>query len=81
MAKGLGRSLKRGVGMTDKELMQMALDGDTENKVKTWCFGHYHNPIDQHQNGIRYVNNCRGRVEDSSVWTPPYYPKRIVVDV
>ena len=26
MAKGLGRSLKRGVGMTDKELMQMALD-------------------------------------------------------
>ena len=61
-------------------LMQLALDGDTENKVKTWCFGHYHNAIDQHQHGIRYVNNCRGRVEDSSKWTPTYYPKRIVID-
>jgi predicted phosphohydrolase len=62
-------------------IMQMVLDSDTENKVKTWCFGHYHNPIDQYQHGIRYVNNCRGRVEGSAQWSPTYYPKRIVVDV
>lgn len=62
-------------------LMPLVLDSDTENKVKTWCFGHYHGPVDRDINNIRYVNNCRGRVEDSADWAPTYYPKRIVLDV
>jgi hypothetical protein len=28
---------------------------------------------------VRYVNNCKGRQEDSG-WTPTYYPKRISID-
>jgi len=62
-------------------LMQLVLDTDTEHKVKTWCFGHYHGSIDQHIGPVRYVNNCRGRVEDSDQWTPAYHPRRIVIDV
>jgi hypothetical protein len=62
-------------------LMQMVLESDTENKVKTWCFGHYHGSIDQRIDRVRYVNNCRGRVEDQNNWTPVYHPRRIVIDV
>ena len=41
--------------------LQRSLDEDTENKVHTWCFGHYHRPVDQIFGGVRYINNCRGR--------------------
>ena len=59
--------------------MRNALDQDTEGKIKTWCFGHYHNSIDQVRNGVRYVNNCRGRGDSPhSQWA--YNPLRIVVD-
>lgn len=59
--------------------MRNALDQDTENKIKTWCFGHYHGSIDQTRNGIRYVNNCRGRGNTQySQWA--YHPLRIVID-
>ena len=60
-------------------IMPIVLDTDTEKKIHTWCFGHYHGSVDQNVNGIRYVNNCRGRVEDSTEWSPTYYPKRIVI--
>jgi len=61
------------------EHLQMALADDTENKIKAWCFGHYHRSIDQTYNGIRYVNNCRGR--GNTPWSQSvYYPKRIVVE-
>jgi len=60
--------------------MQQVLDADTENKIHTWCFGHYHGSIDQMYNNVRYVNNCRGRA-DTSYYKSVYYPKRIVVDV
>jgi len=59
--------------------MSLVLDEDTENKIDTWCFGHYHNSVDRNINGVRYVNNCKGRQEDSE-WTPAYYPKRISID-
>jgi predicted phosphodiesterase len=59
--------------------MSLVLDEDTENKIDTWCFGHYHNSVDRNINGVRYVNNCKGRQEDSG-WTPTYYPKRISID-
>jgi predicted phosphohydrolase len=60
-------------------LMSLVLDEDTDNKIHTWCFGHYHNSVDRDFSGIRYVNNCKGRQEDSK-WSPAYYPKRIVID-
>lgn len=54
-----------------------ALSNDTECKISTWCFGHYHNGnIDQMFKGIRYVSNPRGR--DGTPWCKPvYYPKKI----
>ena len=60
-------------------LMPMVFDEDSENKIKTWCFGHYHNSIDREINGVRYINNCKGRQGDTE-WAPSYYPKRITID-
>lgn len=59
--------------------MQRALDEDTENKIKVWCFGHYHKSVDRDFGGIRYVNNCRGR-GDTEWCQSAYYPKRITVE-
>ena len=59
--------------------MRLALDEDTENKVKVWCFGHYHRPVDRDFNGLRFVNNCRGR-GDTPFKQVAYYPKRIEID-
>ena len=59
--------------------MNNVLDVDTEKKIHTWCFGHYHRDVDQIHNGIRYVNNCRGRGDTQySNWV--YHPKRITID-
>ncbi len=57
----------------------LALKEDTEHKIKVWCFGHYHRSVDQTINGVRYVNNCRGR-GDTPWKQSAYYPKRITVD-
>jgi predicted phosphohydrolase len=62
-------------------VIEVVLDQDTEHKVKTWCFGHYHSSVDRDIDGVRYVNNCRGRPDDSSKWAQSYYPRRIVIDV
>lgn len=59
--------------------MQLALDEDTENKIRAWCFGHYHKSVDRDFSGIRYVNNCRGR-GDTEWKQSVYYPKRITID-
>ena len=56
-----------------------ALAADSEGKIKTWCFGHYHRAVDRVINNVRYVNNCRGR--GNTPWSQPaYYPKRIIID-
>lgn len=55
-----------------------ALKEDTEGKIKTWCFGHYHRPVDRFQNGIRYVSNPKGR-GDTPWCQQVYYPKRIEI--
>ena len=60
-------------------LMMQAMAADTENKLHTWCFGHYHGSVDQVRSGIRFVNNCRGR-GDTTYAKPVYYPQRIVVE-
>jgi hypothetical protein len=60
--------------------MQMALDEDTENKIRVWAFGHYHRPVDRDFAGIRYVSNPRGR--GNTPWSQPaYYAKRIEVKI
>lgn len=59
--------------------MMQALAADTENKIDTWCFGHYHGSVDQTRSGIRFVNNCRGRA-DAPYARQVYYPKRIVIE-
>jgi predicted phosphohydrolase len=59
--------------------LEEALDCDTEKKIHTWCFGHYHRPIDQIYRQIRFVNNCRGK-EKTDYATSVFYPKRIVVE-
>jgi hypothetical protein len=47
-------------------LMHLVHTNDTERKISTWCFGHYHGMVDKTVEGIRFVNNCRGRGD-----TPP----------
>ena len=60
--------------------MNLALDEDSENKIRAWCFGHYHKTVDQVIGGIRYVNNPRGR--GNTPWSQnPYYPKRIEIEI
>jgi len=57
-----------------------AIDEDTENKIKTWCFGHYHKPVNQDLGGIQYVSNPRGR--GNTPWNQAaYYPRRIEIDL
>lgn len=60
------------------DLLRLALGEDSENKIDTWCFGHYHGNVDREIDGIRYVNNCRGKgLYQKSV----YYPKRIEIKI
>lgn len=59
-------------------LMDAALLRDSERKIHTWCFGHYHSHVDRMLEGVRYVNNCRGR-GDTEYRQPVYYPKRIEI--
>ena len=60
--------------------MTRALSADTENKVHTWCFGHYHGSVDQIRHGVRFINNCRGR-GDTEWRQYVYHPRRIEVEV
>jgi UDP-2,3-diacylglucosamine pyrophosphatase LpxH len=59
-------------------LLRLALATDTENKIDTWCFGHYHSDVDRIINGVRYVNNCRGKGLHQKA---AYYPKRIEIQI
>jgi UDP-2,3-diacylglucosamine pyrophosphatase LpxH len=53
---------------------------DTEGKIHTWCFGHYHGDVDRELYGIRFVNNCRGRGD--TPWSKSvYHPKKITVKI
>jgi predicted phosphodiesterase len=60
--------------------MVAALQADACHKIHTWCFGHYHMPVDQVRHGVRYVNNCRGR-GDSPYRQWAYQPRRIEIEV
>lgn len=57
-----------------------AIDEDTEHKIKMWCFGHYHKPVDQELGGIQYLSNPRGR--GNTPWSQPvFYPRRIEINI
>lgn len=60
--------------------MITAFDADSCGKMHTWCFGHYHMPIDRLNQGVRFVNNCRGR-GDSAYRQWAYQPRRIEIAV
>ena len=67
------------LGITGNSYLTRCLEEDLEKKIDTWCFGHYHSDIEQHLNGIRFLNNCRGRGGTS--WSKPvYYPKIIEIE-
>jgi hypothetical protein len=60
-------------------LMHLVRTNDSERKIHTWCFGHYHGRVEQIVDGIRYINNCRGR-GDTPYNQNPYFPKRIDIN-
>jgi hypothetical protein len=65
-------------GMGNSHISRL-IDEDTEHKIHTWCFGHYHRPVDQNLGGIRYVSNPRGR--GNTPWRQSaFYPRRIEID-
>jgi len=60
-------------------IMRSVHEVDTENKINTWCFGHYHKSMDRTINGVRYVGHCKGR--GGTPWSQHvYYPKRITIE-
>jgi predicted phosphodiesterase len=65
-------------GMGNSEISRV-IDEDTEHKIHTWCFGHYHRPVDQSLAGVNYVCNPRGR--GNTEWCQQaFYPRRIEID-
>ena len=67
-------------GVIGNSNMNYALDLDTEKKIHTWCFGHYHGAVDRVLENRRFVNNCRGRSNHKN-FTPAYFPRRIEVEI
>ena len=57
-----------------------ALRYDPEGKVTHWVFGHYHGSVDRVLDGVRYVNNCRGR-GDTDYKKSVFNPLRIEIEV
>jgi hypothetical protein len=74
---GLEGSMKFNV--MGNSFMDQSLASDTEGKIHTWCFGHYHGKVDQVHNNVRYVNNCRGR-GNTQYSQYVYHPLRITID-
>jgi len=64
---------------TGNRYMMQALAADTEKKIHTWCFGHYHGSVDQIRSGVRFVNNCKGR-GNTPYSKQVYHPRRVVVE-
>lgn len=60
--------------------LMMALDEDSEKKISTWCFGHYHGAVDRTIRNVRFVNNCRGR--PNTKWCQAvYHPLKFEIEV
>jgi predicted phosphohydrolase len=61
-------------------LIRYSLGEDLEKKVSHWVFGHYHGSVDRVVDGVRFVNNCRGR-GDTPWHQAAYHPLRIEIEV
>ena len=66
------------INTTINSYVSSALASDTERKINTWCFGHYHCAVDTEKNGVRYVSNPRGRF-GTPWYREPYAP--LCIDV
>ena len=64
------------INTTGNPYLQQVLAEDTERKIRTWCFGHYHPPRDVDTGGIRYVSNPRGR--PGTPWCQAQYRSKTV---
>lgn len=61
-----------------KDIFDSVIEDDIQNKIHTWCFGHYHGSIDQIRGNVRLVNNCRGRGD--TAWRKyVYFPTRVEI--
>jgi hypothetical protein len=59
--------------------MPLVFQVDTEQKIKTWCFGHYHNKVVDQVAYTNFFSNPRGRT--GSKWLQdPYNPLRVEID-
>ena len=65
--------------MGNRHLLSVLAE-DTEHKITTWCFGHYHKNVNREFAGVQFLNNCRGR-GDTEFSQSAYYPKRIEIAV
>jgi len=61
------------------QMMRQVRSVDTERKIHTWCFGHYHSAVNQVRDNIQYINHCRGR-GNTDYGQHVYYPRRITVE-
>ena len=64
------------MGTQGNTFMQEVFKKDRRGKIKTWAFGHVHQPQDTVINGVRYVSNPRGLPTDLHGQLI-YYPKFI----
>lgn len=59
--------------------MEDVLKYDSEGKISTWCFGHFHEiAFDQVIEGVRYISHPRGKPSDAI--NSVYYPKLVDTD-
>jgi len=66
------------INTTVNTWVDRALREDTEQKVTTWCFGHYHHSRDEMLGSVRYVSNPRGRL-DTPWHVKDYRPLQVTV--
>jgi hypothetical protein len=65
---------------TGNRLINKVFLEDTESKIHTWVFGHYHGDVDQVLHGVRFVNNARGR--GNTPWSKNVYnAKKILIEL
>ena len=61
------------INLMGNSLITQCMAADERELIDTWCFGYYHEPLEEYNSGIRFVSNPRA---DRLV----YNPKRIVID-
>ena len=62
------------MNLMGNSLVTQCLAADEKDLIDTWCFGHYPEPIEEFNTGIRFVSNPKAH-------HPVYNPKRIEIDL